>query len=200
MVRVAVIDSGVHAAHPHIRGVAGGISFGGPDPADYTDRLGHGTAVMAAIQEKAPDAECWALRVFQTSLRTRIEHLVEALEWCLVHEMHVVNLSLGTANPDHRDRFQPLIARAVEQGLVLVSAAEVEGRPALPGSLEGVIGVRLDPECPRDAYRKDPNGGFLTSGLPRPIPGVAIERNLQGISFAVANMSGFVARAYPGRC
>ena len=39
MVRVAVIDIGVHAAHPHIRSVTGGISFCGPDPADYADRL-----------------------------------------------------------------------------------------------------------------------------------------------------------------
>ena len=36
---------------------------------------------------------------------------------------------------------------------------------------------------------------FFASGYPRSIPGVAPERNLNGISFAVANMTGFVARA-----
>ena len=36
---------------------------------------------------------------------------------------------------------------------------------------------------------------FLASGYPRPAPGIPKERNLQGISFAVANMSGFAARA-----
>ena len=56
-VRVAVIDSGVNAAHPHITGVAGGLSFplDGPAGPDFADRLGHGTAVMAAIQKAIQD-------------------------------------------------------------------------------------------------------------------------------------------------
>jgi len=36
---------------------------------------------------------------------------------------------------------------------------------------------------------------FRASGYPRPVPGVPPARNLHGISFAVANMTGFVARA-----
>ena len=44
--RIAVIDSGVNPSHPHIARVDGGW----PEN-DFLDRLGHGTAVMAAIQE-----------------------------------------------------------------------------------------------------------------------------------------------------
>src|SRR4029077_11474568 len=68
----------------------------------------------------------------------------------------------------------------------------------LPGSLPGVIAVRVDAECPRHEYRVSGCNGstvFLASGFPREIPGVPPERNLNGISFAVANMTGFVARA-----
>jgi hypothetical protein len=36
---------------------------------------------------------------------------------------------------------------------------------------------------------------FFASGFPRPLPGVPPSRNLNGISFAVATMTGFVARA-----
>jgi hypothetical protein len=36
---------------------------------------------------------------------------------------------------------------------------------------------------------------IVTSPYPRDIPGVPRERNVNGISFAVANASGFVARA-----
>jgi hypothetical protein len=32
------------------------------------------------------------------------------------------------------------------------------------------------------------------SGYPRPIPGVPPERNLRGVSFAVANATGVIAR------
>ena len=45
----------------------------GDDPS-FVDVIGHGTAVMAAIQEKAPDAEYFAVRVFHSSLRTTGGH------------------------------------------------------------------------------------------------------------------------------
>ena len=59
---VAVIDSGVHAEHPHVGSVAGGVTIepDGEAHADYLDRLGHGTAVTAAILDKAPDADIQA--------------------------------------------------------------------------------------------------------------------------------------------
>jgi subtilisin family serine protease len=196
-VTVAVIDSGVQAAHPHIGGIAGGISLGEEDDS-YTDVLGHGTAVMAAINEKAPDAEYFAVRVFQRSLRTSVDVLLRAIEWCVERRIQVVNLSLGTVNPAHAERFAPLVERARAQGTVLVSAYDVEGTPSFPGSLPGVIGVRLDWDLPRESYScsLEPGGmAFAASGYPRPIPGVPPQRNLHGISFAVANMSGFVACA-----
>lgn len=186
--RVAVIDSGVFIRHPHIIAsqVMGGASFG-PSEASYVDALGHGTAVMAAIQEKAPRAEYYALRVFHSALRTRVEHLLEALEWCIVNKIDIANLSLGTANPAHAPRFEEFLKRA--GSLAIVAAAS-----ALPGSLDGVIGVELDPDCDRSTYRYNPATGlFAASGYPRSIPGVPPERNLQGISFAVANMTGFAA-------
>jgi hypothetical protein len=193
-VRVAVIDSGVNAAHPHIVGVAGGVTIGEQVEEDvYIDLLGHGTAVMAAIQEKAPDAEYFAVRVFCSSLRTSVDYLLRAMEWCIEQRVQVINLSLGTRNTAHRDRFAALISRAADAGSILVSAREADGVLALPGSLPGVIGVSLDRDCPRDTYYSRSDGEWFASGYPRSLPGVPPERNLNGISFAVANMTGFVA-------
>lgn len=175
--RVAVIDSGVNPNHPHISRVDGGFPVG-----DFLDRLGHGTAVMAAIQEKAPDAEYFAVRVFDRELRTNIDALVAAVEWCVDHQMDIVNLSLGTSK--HPERFAPFISR-----VILVSAAGM-----FPGDLPGVIRVAPDPRVARDQYRVE-GETFYASGYPRPMPGVPPERNLSGVSFAVANMTGFVARA-----
>ena len=198
-VRVAVIDSGVNAVHPHIGGVAGGVTIGGPNcRGDSTDLLGHGTAVMAAIKEKAPDAEYYAVRVFHSSLRTNVDALARAIEWSIERGVHVINLSLGTANPQHAERFAPLIERAASQGVILVSARDAGGLPALPGSMPGVIGVNLDWDCPREVYRAVETADgmeWYASGYPRSAPGIARERNVNGISFAVANFSGFVVRA-----
>jgi subtilisin family serine protease len=196
-VRIAVIDSGVSVPHPHIGVVTGGVTIdeNGESPV-YSDALGHGTAVMAAIMEKAPEAEYFAVRVFQSVLRTRIEFLLRAIEWSIEQRVHLINLSLGTSNPEHAERFSPLIARAAKAGALLISAAS-----ALPGSIPGVISVSEDRDCPRDQYRcvRASEGlEFSASGYARPIPGVPPERNLNGISFAVANMTGFVARACEG--
>jgi len=201
-VRVAVIDSGVHASHPHIGGVTGGVTIGEHgEGSAYVDTLGHGTAVMAAIQEKAPEAEYFAVKVFDSELRASIDVIVRAMEWCIDRRIDVVNLSLGTSNAAHAGRFQPLLARAAQHGAILVSAREVNGIPAFPGSLPGVFGVSLDWDCQRDcySYKQTPGGLQLAaSGYPRSIPGVPQERNLHGISFAVANATGFVVRTCQG--
>jgi subtilisin family serine protease len=194
-----VIDSGVHAGHPHIGGVAGGVTIGQDlDEKNYVDVIGHGTAVMAAIKEKAPDAEYFAVRVFYSSLRTTVDVLLSAIEWSMANRIDVINLSLGTTNPAHRERFIPVIARALEKDLILVSARDADGTAALPGSLPGVIGVSLDWDCPRDVYycqESDDELALTASGYPRSLPGVPRARNLHGISFAVANATGFVVRA-----
>ncbi len=199
-VRVAVIDSGVHAAHPHVSGVAGGVAIdeNGREHDDYVDRLGHGTAVVAAIKEKAPDADVFAVRVFDRELSTSIGTLVRAIDWASRSGMHVANLSLGTSRREHEPVLRDAVARARAAGLVIVSARDDEGVQWLPGSLPGVVPVQLDWACPRDTFRRVPIDGtvvFRASGYPRPIPGVEPVRNLHGISFAVANMTGFVARA-----
>jgi subtilisin family serine protease len=199
-VRIAVVDSGVHAAHPHVGSVAGGVAIDeeGREHDDYIDRIGHGTAVAAAIKEKAPDAELYAVKVFDRSLSTRISTLVAAIDWSASNGMHIVNLSLGTARPEHERALTEAIGRAAVLGAVIVAAAEDDGVRWLPGSLPGVVSVRLDASCPRHAYRVAGGEGatiFCASGFPREIPGVPPERNLNGISFAVANMSGFAACA-----
>jgi hypothetical protein len=197
--RIAVIDSGVHAAHPHVNGVAGGIAFtrDGQEEPDYTDRLGHGTAVTAVIREKAPEAELFAVKIFHEALVTRIEPLAAALEWSMRHEMHLVNLSLGTANPAHQPVLRALVDRMTAAGIRIIAAHEDSGIRWLPGTLPGVLPVVLDWTCPRDEYRTAtlPEGGLLyrASGYPRPIPGVPPEKNLKGISFAVANVTGLLS-------
>ncbi len=196
LIRVAVIDSGVHAAHPHIAGVAGGIAFtrDGREESDYTDRLGHGTAVTAVIREKAPEAEVFVVKIFHDKLATRIETLIAAIEWCVANRMHFINLSLGTSNAAHRAPLVEAVARVRASGGLLIAA---DGW--LPGSLDDVTAVELDWDCPRDQYRTivraDGRTVYRASGYPRPAPGIPPERNLKGLSFAVANVTGLLARA-----
>ena len=198
-VRVAVIDSGVHATHPHVGGVAGGIGIddAGRMHDDYVDRLGHGTAVVAAIREKAPASEIFAIKVFDRELAATGVALVAAFERAIEHGAHIINLSLGTPNADHEAALTRAMEKAVRAGVIVIAAGEQDGVRWLPGALPGVWPVLLDWSIPREECRVILRAGSRpvchASGYPRPIPGVPPERNLKGLSFAVANVTGLVA-------
>ncbi len=198
MIRVAVVDSGVNVPHPHLPGVAGGVAFDveGRESGDWVDRLGHGTAAAAAIHEKAPGAELWAVKVFDRRLATTVAVLVRAIEWALDRGCRLVNLSLGTPNDFRKLELAPAVLAAVDAGAIIVSAAEHDGRLWFPGSMPGVVGVVMDAAEPREGVSvvEATRGPALrASPYPRPVPGVPPERNFNGISFAVANATGVLA-------
>lgn len=203
-VRIAIVDSGVNPSHPHVGRIAGGVAVvgngaeNGPEHSDYVDRLGHGTAVTAAIREKAPEAELFAVKVFDRALSTTIGSLIAGIDWAANAGVHLVNLSLGTSRQVHEQALREAVARAAARGTLIVSAYDDGEARWLPGSLPGVIPVRVDYALARDRYRVEDSGGvtvFHASGFAREIPGVPPERNLHGISLAVANVTGFAARA-----
>jgi subtilisin family serine protease len=195
-----VIDSGVHAQHPHVQGVAGGIGVDakGALHEDYVDRVGHGTAVTAVIREKAPEAQVFVARVFDRELSSTGEALVAALRWAVTVDARLVSLSLGTTNGDHEPALRAVVDDASRAGAIVVAAGPQEGTAWLPGRLPGVVAVSLDLTLPRDActltIESDGRLAARASGYPRPIAGVPPERNLRGLSFAVANTSGLLAR------
>lgn len=198
---VGVIDSGIHPNHPHIGAVATGAGFDaeGDIHDDTVDRLGHGTAVAAAIQDLAAAAHVCPLKVFDRTLDTSVEALVAAIDWAAHHKLPLVNLSLGTKDRSRAAALADAVGRARAAGAIVVAAGSDRGVDWLPGTLDldGVIRVELDWACPRGSHRvtgppKAPV--FRTCGYPRPIPGVDPERNLKGLSFAVANVTGVAAR------
>ena len=199
-VRVAVIDSGVNPVHPHVKGVAGGMGYG-PDgrmSADYLDFLGHGTAVTAVIREKAPLAQVYAVKVFQKKLEATAEALVGAIHWSVARGMDMINLSLGTSNPAHERALAEAVNEALQSGIVIVAAAPEADVRWLPGALPGVVAVSLDWSMPREECRFEVAASgdvhAWATGYPRPLPDVSPEDNLKGLSFAVANVTGMLAR------
>src|SRR5262245_5089588 len=149
-VRVAIVDSGVHAAHPHVGGVEQGVGLreDGTIDDDFVDMLGHGTAVTAAIREKAPEAALVAIKVFWRTLATDAASLVRGIDEACRRGAQVVNLSLGTSNAAHRDALGEAVGRAIQHGTCIVAAGEHDGVAWMPGTMEGVLAVGLDWNCP----------------------------------------------------
>ena len=197
-VRVAVIDSGVHPRHPHIDAsrLLPGVSIladGTIEQGDEAtlDRVGHGTAVTAAIQELAPEALILPIRVFRDALRASPRALIAAMDWASAQGAAFCNLSLGTTNPVHADHFAAALARSTAR--IVAPRTAADDAPCWPGMLPDVLAVGLDWEIPRGAVRIGEDNVHYASGYPRPIAGVALERNLHGISFATAQVTGLAA-------
>jgi subtilisin family serine protease len=216
-VRIGMIDTGVNAAHPHVGNIAGGVTIrpDGDAMPCYEDRLGHGTAIAALLHQQAPEAQLIAVKVFDRTLATNRDSVIHAIDWCLQNEVDIINLSLGTANPAHRNSFEDAVRRTRANGKAIVSAHDVNGALAFPGCLPGVIAVVPDTTCsdviqvlkPGETYEspKPPELSASRSGriifsappYPREIPGVPRERNLHGVSFAVAHVTAALARLWP---
>src|SRR5688572_32437953 len=111
---------------------------------DFVDRLGHGTAVAAAIREKAPECELLAVRVFDRTLMTRGQALVAAIEWSALQGVQLINLSLGTSNQQHAPALTAAVARTAKRGAIVVAAAPQSDSAWLPGGLPGVVAVDVD--------------------------------------------------------
>lgn len=164
-VRVAVIDSGVDADHPQLRGqVDKGRDFlhGGPD--GRQDCVGHGTGVASLIAAKpaddtgfqglAPGATIVPIRISEerdTLGKTAGDHgsladLAAAIDWAAGDgHAQVINLSLVTTEDNTAVR--AAVRRALAKGVVIVAAAGNDGGPQdgnptpYPASYDGVIGV-----------------------------------------------------------
>lgn len=202
-VRVAVIDSGVQPAHPHINAAAleAGCTIlrdGSVSEEPTADRLGHGTAVTAAIQESAPGAICLPVRVFREQLAASPAALIAAIRWACERKVDLLNLSLGSQSERRRSVFADAVEDANERGIAIISPRQVDGRPLFPGALPGVIGAELDRSCPRGRVtpvHTEEGLVFRTHGFPRSIAGLPDRSNFHGISFAAARIAALAARS-----
>ncbi|WP_250037686.1 type VII secretion-associated serine protease mycosin [Paractinoplanes maris] len=164
-VRVAVIDSGVDADHPQLRGrVAQGADFLHDERSGRQDCAGHGTAVASIIgaapagdtgfQGLAPDAVIVPVRISEqleigddvVGDRGSPAQFADAIDWAVDEgDADVINLSLVMTRDD--DEVRAAVARAVAAGVVVVAAAGNKGGPddgnpvPFPADYDGVIGV-----------------------------------------------------------
>lgn len=205
--RVALVDSGVNPRHPHVGFVTGGVAFSLTEAGDlhqsddYIDRRGHGTALAGIIRAKAPGVALYAVKIFRDPktpndpLTTSVAVLEAGFRWAIEQRMHVVNLSVGTTNPDYQGRLYTLVKQARAAGIIVVASAPPGRRDTLPAALPGVLGVAGDDACAWRDYRCVPDDPipFRAHPYPRPIPGLPQERNFYGHSCAAAHVAALCA-------
>jgi subtilisin family serine protease len=149
-VRVAVLDSGIDAAHPAVGAVAGGVVLtydpAAPDQVravegPHKDLFGHGTACAGIIRSLAPEAELYSVRVLGSRLTGKGIVFAAGLRWAIANRMQVVNLSLSTGRREYFAVFHELVDEAYFANVMLVCAVNNVAGPTYPSQYASVFSV-----------------------------------------------------------
>ena len=202
-IKVAVVDSGVDAAHPAIGQVDGYVAISeGPngllyDTEPHEDTYGHGTACAGIIRSLAPECEIYSVRVLGPRLTGRGVVFTAGMRWAIENGMHVCNLSLSTSKKDFFGLLHELADQAYFGNVMLVASANnmpVVSYPAVYSSVFSVASHDIEdpylfyynpnPPVEFGAYGIDvrvawSNGGWFTA---------------TGNSFATPHIAGIITR------
>lgn len=166
-VTVAIVDSGIDAANPHLAGaVIGGIDLvgDGTSPTGYTDITGHGTAIAGQIAAQqipesavvglAPDARLLAVRVFRADDdQTKAAgfgpdsgRVAAGIRWAADQGAQIINVSLS--DPVQVPVVSEAVTYATALGSLVVASVgntatttDDEPGPRYPAADAGALGV-----------------------------------------------------------
>ncbi|GIF14945.1 type VII secretion-associated serine protease mycosin [Actinoplanes teichomyceticus] len=213
---VAVIDSGVSATHPALRGkVLRGHDLGFAERFGRCDEAGHGTMVAGIIAGRqtegstfagiAPDALILPVRVLRTTDRNFDQQLpvriANAIRWAVDNGAGVINLSLETVPTSE---LAAAVNYAVAHRVVVVAAAgnQEQGtqrdQPAFPAGYRPVLAVAGVDQQDKHVDTSI-SGDYIDVAAPglqivAPAPGGGFFTEAEGgTSFAAAYVSGVAA-------
>jgi thermitase len=205
-VTVAVVDSGVYAAHPDLMGrVGAGWDFVEND-GNAQDTLGHGTGIAGIIAANtdnhtgisgiANNVRIMPLRVLDGNGAGTYANVAAAIVYATDNGADIINLSLGGANPS--SLLEDAVEYAASHNVLVVAAAGNTGTTQVlyPAAYNDVIAVgAVDSQMQRSSFSSygsaidlyAPGSSILTTSH----DGGYVLRN--GTSFAAAHVSGIAA-------
>lgn len=224
-VKVAVVDSGIDAAHPDLVGkVVAAKNFSGGEGTQ--DGHGHGTHVASTVAGSgaasggaykgvAPGAELINARALDAKGWGSDSSVLAAVEWAVEAGADVVNLSLGATDTPGVDLLEETVNKLSDQALFVIAAGN-DGPAATtvgsPGSAERALTVgAVDGEDALAAFSS--RGPVVGDGAVKPevtAPGVAIMaakfnstgyQAMNGTSMAAPHVAGaaaLLAQQHPG--
>jgi len=207
-ITVAVLDTGVKASHPDLKGkVAKGYNAITNKAGARTDNNGHGTFLAGMIAGKsngkgivgiAPGAKILPVKVLDTDGIGDSDDIARGIIWAVDHGADVINMSFGADSTNKVEAEAIDYARGA--GVTLIAAAGNEGFKEVmyPAGYPGVLGVgAVDIDNKRAAFSNSgshvdvvaPGQGILSTFNSRPYTWTS------GTSMSTAYVSGIAALA-----
>jgi subtilisin len=144
---VCVIDSGVDAGHPLVRGVRSAVAVHAGDdetliePDQAGDVCGHGTACAGIIRSVAPDCELVSVRVLGEGFVGSGPALIEGLRWAVEQGFDVINMSLSTTKERFVADLHALTDAAYFKRSLIVASAHNMPVRSYPWRFASVVSV-----------------------------------------------------------
>jgi subtilisin family serine protease len=202
-VRVAIVDSGIDAAHELVGGIQRAVavektSSGEPVVVEDStgDAAGHGTACAGIVRSIAPACELWSVRVLGPNAKGGAAALLAGLAWAVEQECDVVNLSLSTPKRETAALLHETADEAYFNGTLFVAAAHNLDVRSYPWRFASVISVAShDGDDPFEfLYNPNPPVEIFARGIDIEVAWLGGARIVAaGNSFAAAYITGICA-------
>jgi hypothetical protein len=193
---IALIDTGVNAAHSDLTGkILPGYNFLNQS-ADTNDDLGHGTFVAGLLAQVAPAARILPLKALDNTGWGTVADASDALYYATDQGAKIINISLGTYISSKQ--LEKAVKYAQSKGALVVASAgnDNSNRLRYPAALSGVVGVAATDQSNHKA-----NFSNYGSAVQVSAPGVGIYSTYwkggyaygDGTSFATPQVAGEAA-------
>jgi len=136
MFTIAILDDGINSSCfpllKHIKYSIAVTSEGIISKVCEPDKITHGTLCAAIIRLYAPDAELISVQVIDpVTLKGSIRQIRCALEWCISHDVSLINLSIGDVNFEDWVYLRPTITNLVRANIPLICACSNDEIPSI---------------------------------------------------------------------
>jgi hypothetical protein len=127
-VRVALLDTGIDAAHPDVRRQLRGFKSFVPGEEAWLDQNGHGTQCASIITMVAPDCDLYVAKVLHDDQKpSRVRLMSDAIYWA-VDEVECKVLSISAGTMAYNAGLCAAINHAIVNGVIVLCAAANYGR------------------------------------------------------------------------
>lgn len=202
-VRVVIIDSGIDLKCPLLsKKVVASTGILINEDGQLINTLNpevknfHGSIIAGIIHNIGENVEFIDINILNECLSTDGRVLLHAFSRALQYKPDVIHLSLGTLSFRYYFALKRFVRMAQRNHVLIVAAADNNGRRSYPSHLNGVIGVKADPSKKLLQYSYK-NGFFYA---PASVEGISgIERytkvfNAYGSSMAAAYITGHIVK------
>jgi len=204
-VRIAILDSGVDATHPALKGLCLADDLAFERDGSFLkvcegggDLIGHGTAIAWIIRSLAPEVEIGSFRVLDGDLRGRTTIIWEAARMAIQRGYHILNCSFGSPGEarfvmPYKEWTDAAYLRCTH--IVAACSNEDANLREWPGWFPTVITVNLT-DMPLETWAHRPGSmvEFLAHGLNVRVPWQGGWKVVTGSSFAAPRLTAGLAR------